>query len=235
MGHAQAHLRFCLDCGVRRGIYAPGVVLRCFEAPDMVVCVRCGCLGSAAKPPRIHAKDSSRGDGLVSLGSRRSEEEDEEELGLARKDGGEAVVGEGPVGVEVKGLCEECAARTTRAVAASSKDLLSDRDREQAQSQNQQPKTTPPPSKIVTRNQTQIESHIDQHPTGTSTIPRFRIAAQLSLPGIPTPTTQRKTRCQRCWAIDHTERPVAGGMQGGELLCWECFVEQSGGLDWIGG
>ena len=38
-------------------------------------------------------------------------------------------------------------------------------------------------------------------------------------------TSERKGRCQRCWAIDHTERP-AERMQGDQLLCHECWLQR---------
>jgi len=39
-------------------------------------------------------------------------------------------------------------------------------------------------------------------------------------------TKERLGRCQRCWTIDHTERPIAVVTSSGRPLCRECVMQQ---------
>ena len=48
LAHVSARLRFCLSCGVRKGIYVPGLRVRRFQGPDKVVCLSCRRFGTHA-------------------------------------------------------------------------------------------------------------------------------------------------------------------------------------------
>ncbi len=186
VAHAKAHLRICLACGVRKGIYVPGTVLRCFQGPDKVVCLSCRCFGVSAKvlgtvagkvpPSSISAETiSGREDSLASM----SVPEDDVPRNALRSDR------------EVKGLCWNCA----YGGGSPSSKIEGD--------------------KVRNIKQLPGEYFIEQ-------LMGCQASGQLHF---GKGTSERKGRCQRCWAVDHTGR-AAQRMHGNQVLCQECWLRR---------
>lgn len=129
-----------MACGVRKGIYGRGCVLRCFGGGERVVCEGCGVLG---------AVERGRGNG--------------------------------------RGECEGCVGRA--------------RDGQEDRAGND-------------------ESASLDGADGTTMGRQGKLFDGVKM---------RKGRCQRCWAIDHTEKP-AERYHGEQTFCGDCW-EQAPGLD----
>ena len=176
-GHAKARMRFCFDCGVRRGLYARGLVLRCFLGPDRVLCIKCGGLGVAAKR-RTGRNPNGRVD--------REGQKRAQVLDYGTRDGVAFWV------TDVRGFCVDCAGKLKPEVDAEDVEEVVD------------------PAGKLEQGETDAVSSSTTYGSGRS------------IPGKG--TGERKGRCQRCWSIDHTERP-AHMFQGDQLLCQECWVQ----------
>ena len=188
VAHAKARLRFCIDCGVRKGIYIAGTVLRCFHGPDKVVCLRCRRLGVSAKIcGKVAVKlspSSNSADAISTSGS-----------SLATTTVRRADIPRNAINVDrdIRGLCMDCAYGEGSRFDQT----------EAGQNEVRRSKRLP----------------------GDFFVERLLGYQRSDQRDFSSGTGERKGRCQRCWAIDHTER-AAHQRHGHQLLCQECWLRR---------